>query len=99
MPQKVVLLSLDHNHELSLTSNHTSFASRRLNPADMRDLGRPRESHGLGNESHVSELAEAEGHFLGISQRTASPGSVQIHVEGPNGAAACTAFSHECACF
>ena len=31
---------------------------------------------------------DAEGHFPGISQRTASPGSVQIHVEGPNGVCA-----------
>ena len=34
---------------------------------------------------------EAEGHFPGISQRTASPGSVQIRVEDPNRAAVCTA--------
>ena len=55
--QKAVLLSLGHNHELSLlTSNHTSFASRRLNPAGKRDFARPRESHGLGNESRVGEL-------------------------------------------
>ena len=77
--------------------------ARRLNPAGKRDLGRPRESHGLRNESRVSE---AEGHFPGISQRTCiagiGPGSVQIRVkafEGPNGAAVCTACSYECACF
>jgi hypothetical protein len=42
---------------------------------------------------------EAEGHLPGISQRTASPGSVQIRVEGLNGAAVCIACSYECACF
>ena len=34
---------------------------------------------------------EAKGHFPGTSQRTASPGLVQIRVDDPNGAAVCTA--------
>ena len=90
--QKAVLLSLDRNRELSLLiSNHTSFASRCLNPSGKRDLARPHESHGLGMNrvSVTRSWGETEGHFPGISQRTASPGSVQIHVEGPNGAAVC----------
>ena len=36
---------------------------------------------------------DTEGHFPGISQRIASPGPVQIRVEGSNRAAVCTACS------
>ena len=39
--QKVVLLSLDRNRELSLlTSNHTSFASRRVLIPPVRETSR-----------------------------------------------------------
>ena len=93
--QKVVLLSLDRNRESSLlASNHTSLSSRqarRLNPAGKMDLVRV-----MGwrmNRVSVSwgTWGEAKGHLPGISQRTASLGSVQIRVEDPNGAAVCTA--------
>ena len=52
----------------------------------LRDLARVM-GWGMNLVSVTRSWGKAEGHFPGISQRTASPGSVQIHVEGPNRAA------------
>jgi hypothetical protein len=59
----------------------------------LRDLARVM---GWGINHLSVSCGEAEGHCPGISRRTAWPGSVQIRVEGPNGAAVCTECSHEC---
>ena len=56
----------------------------------LRDLARVM-GWGMNLMSVTRSWGKAE--FPGISQRTASPGSVQIHVEGPNGAVVCTACS------
>ena len=54
----------------------------------LRDLARVM-GWGMNLVSVTRSWGEAEGHFPGISQQTASPGSVQIHVDDPNGAAVC----------